>query len=157
LPEGLVKILKEKYSNKKRNNLRRSVLPLCLTLLIVYSCNPTKYVPDGQTLLAKNHILVGKDGIKKSDLQPYIRQKPNKKIFGSRFHLGLYNLSNINKEKWPHTWLRNIGEEPVIYDPNATERSREQIQSYIASKGYFDSKVSDSTKVVKRKLDGCVL
>jgi outer membrane protein assembly factor BamA len=96
---------------------------------------------------------VGKDGIKKSDLQPYIRQKPNKKIFGSRFHLGLYNLSNINKEKWPHTWLRNIGEEPVIYDPNATERSREQIQSYIASKGYFDSKVSDSTKVVKRKLD----
>lgn len=39
----------------------------------------------------------------------------------------------------------------MIYDPDATERSRVQIQSYVASKGYFDSKVSDSTKVVKRK------
>ncbi len=153
MPDGLEKILKEKNSNKKHNILRRSILPLSLTLLLVYSCNPTKYVPEGQTLLDKNHISVGRDGIKKSDLQPYIRQKPNKKIFGSRFHLGLYNLSNINKERWPHSWLRNIGEEPVIYDPDATERSREQIQSYIASKGYFDSKVSDSTKVVKRKLD----
>lgn len=147
----MVKILKEKNSNKKRNILRRSVLPISLTLLLVYSCNPTKYVPEGQTLLDKNHISVGRDGIKKSDLQPYIRQKPNKKIFGSRFHLGLYNLSNIDKEKWPHSWLRNIGEEPVIYDPDATERSREQIQSFVESKGYFDSRVSDSTRVVKRK------
>jgi hypothetical protein len=151
LPDGLVKILKEKNSNKKRGILRRSILPLSLTLLLVSSCNPTKYVPEGQTLLDKNHISVGKDGIKKGDLQPYIRQKPNKKIFGSRFHLGLYNLSNIEKERWPHSWLRNIGEEPVIYDPDATERSREQIQSYVASKGYFDSRVSDSTKVAKRK------
>jgi len=108
-------------------------------------------VPEGETLLDNNHISVTNDGIKKSDLVPYIRQKPNKKIFGARFHLGLYNLSNIKKEKWPHSWLRNIGEEPVIYDPASTEKSRDQIQSYIASKGYFDSRVIDSTNSVNRR------
>lgn len=123
-----------------------------MTLIILSaSCNPTKYVPEGETLLDNNHISVTNDGIKKSDLVPYIRQKPNKKIFGARFHLGLYNLSNIKKDKWPHSWLRNIGEEPVIYDPASTEKSREQIQSFIASKGYFDSRVNDSTNNVNRK------
>ncbi len=145
------KILKERSSNNKAKIPGKSVLALSFTLLLIYSCNPTKYVPEGQTLLDKNHISVSREGIKKSDLQPYIRQKPNKKIFGTRFHLGLYNLSNINKEKWPHSWLRNIGEEPVIYDAGATVRSREQIRSYIASRGYFDSRVDDSTRVVKRK------
>ena len=82
---------------------------------------------------------------------PYIKQKPNKRIFGTRFHLGLYNLSNINKEKWPHKWLRDIGEEPVIFDPYATDKSRDQIKSYVASKGYFDSKVTDTIKTVKQK------
>lgn len=129
----------------------RKFLLLLFSVTLIYSCNPTKYVPEGETLLANNHISVGKDGIKKSDLVPYIRQKPNKKIFGTRFHLGLYNLSNLNKEKWPHSWLRNIGEEPVIHDPAATEKSKEQIQSFVASKGYFDSKVIDSTRTAKRK------
>lgn len=89
----------------------------------------------------------------KSNLVPYIKQKPNKKIFGARFHLGLYNLSNLNKEKWPHAWLRNIGEEPVIYDKYSAEKSREQLEEYIGSKGYFDSRVSDSVRTVKRKSD----
>ncbi len=127
--------------------------PFVLFFIIsyLYSCNPTKYVPAGETLLDRNHISVNKEGIKKSELVPYIRQKPNKRIFGSRFHLGLYNLSDINKEKWPHSWLRNIGEEPVVYDPDATIKSRNQIQSFIASKGYFDSRVTDTVRVVKRK------
>jgi outer membrane protein assembly factor BamA len=65
----------------------------------------------------------------------------------------LYNLSNINKNKWPHNWLRNIGEEPVIYDPYATLKSKEQIKSYVASKGYFDGHVSDTVKTANKKSD----
>lgn len=128
----------------------KSIPPLIL-VLFACSCNPTKYVPTGETLLDKNHVIISNDGIKKADVIPYIKQKPNKKIFGARFHLGLYNLSNIEKEKWPHAWLRNIGEEPVIYDPYATQRSREDIQSFVSSKGFFDSRVSDSVKTEKRK------
>ena len=121
--------------------------------LIIYSCNPTKYVPDGETLLDDNYIILTREGLEKSDLKPYIKQQPNKKIFGTRFYLGLYNLSNINKEKWPHNWLRNIGEEPVIFDPYSTVQSKQEIQSYVASKGYFDGKITDSVKTEDRRSD----
>lgn len=110
-------------------------------------------MPEEETLLNKNHINVNKESIKKSELVPYVKQVPNKRIFGSRFYLGLYNLSNINKTRWPHSWLRNIGEEPVIYDPYATSKSKDQIKSYVADKGYFDGIVTDSVETVNRKSD----
>jgi hypothetical protein len=124
---------------------------LTFVIIMLSSCNPTKYVPQNETLLEDNKIEINTEGIKKSDLVPYLRQTPNKKIFGTRFYLGLYNLSNINKTRWPHKWLREIGEEPVIYDSLLTLKSRDQIQSYIESKGYFDGLVRDSVKTEKRR------
>ena len=82
---------------------------------------------------------------------PYVKQKPNKRIFGTRFHLGLYNLSNIDKQKWPHKWLRDIGEEPAVFDPNATAKTKEQIKSYVASKGYFDGQVMETIETANRR------
>lgn len=63
----------------------------------------------------------------------------------------MYNLSNINKQKWPHNWLRNIGEEPSVFDPYSTAKSKEQIKSFVASKGYFDGQVTDTVKTANRK------
>lgn len=120
------------------------IISLILLAIVISSCNPTKYVPQNETLLSENKINVNKEGIKKSELLPYIKQPPNKRIFGSRFYLALYNLSNIHKEKWPHTWLRKIGEPPVKFDPQLANQSRSQIKSYVVSKGYFDAKVQDS-------------
>jgi outer membrane protein assembly factor BamA len=110
-------------------------------------------VPEGETLLNHDYIKVNNDRIRKSELMPYIKQKPNKRIFGTRFHLALYNLSNIDKDRWPNKWLREIGEEPVIFDPYAASKSTEQIKSYVASKGYFDGKVTDTVETEKRKSD----
>ena len=126
-------------------------LSLTVSAIFLFSCNPTKYVPEGETLLEENKIKVNTEGIKASDLEPYLKQKPNKRIFGARFHLGLYNLSNIEKDKKFHNWLREIGEEPVIFDPNAAIKSVGQIQSYVSSKGYFDGKVSDTVKTEKER------
>lgn len=126
-------------------------LSLTLSAIFLFSCNPTKYVPDGETLLSDNHIKVTNEGVKPADLEPYLKQKPNKKIFGARFHLGLYNLSNIEKEKGINNWLRKVGEEPVIFDPFAATKSVSQIESYVSSKGYFDGKVSDTVETDKRQ------
>ncbi len=143
----------EKSGSNKRNIFPGLLNLLFLLVPAIYSCNPTKYVPQGESLLNNIYIQVDREGINKSDLIPYIKQKPNKQIFGARFHLGLYNLSNLEKQKWPHAWLRNIGEEPVIYDRYATEKSREQLEDFIGSKGFFDSRVTDSVRTVKRKSD----
>jgi outer membrane protein assembly factor BamA len=128
-------------------------LLLFIFIIIASSCNPTKYVPAEESILNENHINVSNERIQKSALIPYIKQKPNKKIFGARFHLGLYNLSNLNKENWFHKWLRDIGEEPVIFDPDATTKSKDQIRSYVSSKGYFDGQVSETITTVKQKTD----
>ena len=133
--------------------LQEYCILIVFILLFITSCNSTKYVPNGESLLNENHINVNKEGVKKNDLVPYIKQNPNKRIFGARFYLGLYNLSNINKEKWPHNWLRNIGEEPVIYDPDAMIKTKEQMKSYVASKGYFDGRVTDTVITADRKTD----
>jgi len=137
----------------KNNNIQLSSLRIILLFIVflISSCHPTKYVPEGETLLESNDIILNKEGIKKSDLMPYVKQNPNKRIFGTRFHLGLYNLSNINKTKWPHKWLRDIGEEPVIFDEYATIKSKNQIKSYVASKGYFDSHVIETIETANRK------
>lgn len=124
---------------------------LVMLIIVASSCNPTKYVPTGETLLDANHIKVNNEKVKKEALIPYIRQKPNKTIFGAKFHLGLYNLSNIEKTRWPHKWLRDIGEEPVIFDADATDKSKVQIRSYLSSKGYFDGRVMETIETAKRK------
>jgi hypothetical protein len=141
--------LKRNTLNKKLYSLRY-LLPLLFIVFILSSCNPTKYVPEGETLLNDNHIIINKEGVKKGDLLPYIKQNPNKRIFGTRFYLGLYNLSNIDKKGWPHKWLRDIGEEPAIFDPYATTKTKEQIKSYIASKGYFDSQVMETIETANK-------
>jgi len=126
---------------------------LTIIILTAASCNPTKYVPSGELLLSSNELTVSPGGeslpatVSRSAMKPYVRQQPNKRIFGVRFHLGLFNLSDITREKWPHGWLRRIGEEPVIFDEVAAERSAGQIQSYLWSKGFFNAIVTDTVNV----------
>jgi len=136
-------------SNKNKFCIRHVIL--LAALVIVASCSPTKYVPDGETLLDRTYIKVNSKSISEKELNSYVRQRPNKRIFGARFHLGLYNWSNINKEGWPHSWLRNIGEEPVIFDEYTTETSKLTLKSFLASKGYFDAEVMETIESVKKR------
>ena len=112
---------------RHRTNIKITFPKLIILLVIILtaaSCNPTKYVPSGERLLNRNELVLEETGeqmpatVSKSALRPYLRQQPNKKILGMRFYLGLYNLSDIEKDKWPHSWLRRIGEEPLIFDPS---------------------------------------
>jgi outer membrane protein assembly factor BamA len=141
----------EYFTSNKNIKFLKLILFPAIFILVVSSCNPTKYVPKDESLLIENHVIINNDSVKKSEILPYIKQKPNKKIFGVRFHLGLYDLSNIKKDRWPHNWLRKIGEEPVIFDPFSTAKSKDQIKSYISSKGYFDGKVTETIETAHRK------
>ncbi|MFO7754964.1 MAG: BamA/TamA family outer membrane protein [Bacteroidales bacterium] len=142
-----------KYFPSYKNPGVLKLLVILPAVLLIQSCNPTKYVTEDESLLYDSDVKVDNNKIKKSDLVPYILQEPNKKIFGVRFHLGLYNLSNIEKEKWPHNWFRDIGEEPVIFDPFAAGKSSERIENYLFSKGYFNADVSTDVFTRRQKTD----
>lgn len=131
--------------NSRCHNIFTASLTGIFTVLLLFSCNPTKYVPDDKYLLYSSKVKIIDKAVKRDAPKSYIKQKPNKKIFGwIRFHLGLYNLSNIKKEKGIHKFLRKIGEEPVIYDPYLTERSLNQLRIFMENKGYYNSLIYDS-------------
>ena len=119
------------------------VAGIILFSFLIVSCQTNKYVPEKNYLLSKVTIETDKKVIDRNILKSYLKQKPNTRIFGFwKFHLGLYNLSAKKKEDG---WLKRIGEAPVIYDPYLTQKTREEFERYLHSKGYFNAMIRDST------------
>lgn len=77
------------------------LLPLVVLLPFIFNaCNPARKLKDGEYLLNKNHVVNKETKIGNSEIESYIRQKPNKKILlVLRFHLWLYNLADEEKVK----------------------------------------------------------
>lgn len=133
----------------------KAVVITVLTLLI--SCNTTKHVPEGQYLLNKVKIDVseGNDGkFNKKELHNYLRQTPNHEILGgAKFQLSIYNLSGKDSTKWYNKWLRRLGQAPVIYDPELTAASANQLKLALVNQGYMDTEVSVDTVTDGKKIE----
>jgi hypothetical protein len=115
---------------------------LLMGILFLGACNSTKFVPEDRYLLNRVSVRVDDKNIKREDLKTHIRQKENLRILGFlKFHLWVYNLSSKKKETG---WLKRIGEAPVIYDDDQSQRSKEQLQIYLKNKGYYDASINDS-------------
>ena len=138
--------------NRKISDSGRPLLPVILILcVLMYSCGSAKYVPQGKFLLDKYQIRTESKKINQDELKTYIKQKPNKKILGLKFHLSVYNLSRENKDNWWNRWLRTIGEEPVILDEFQTTKTSGQLELYFKNKGYYNAVVSDTIIYKKKK------
>ena len=137
------------YKNIRNNRLLH--LFVLLLFLLFTGCRTTKHVPEGSYLLAKNKIKTSKKEIPKDELKGYIRQQPNRKLLGTRFYLGLYNLSKPDKETGLSGWFKKIGEEPVVYDPFLKNKTTSQLSVFLKNKGYFDVEVTDSVVYKRRK------
>jgi hypothetical protein len=123
-----------------------------LLLLILLGCNPVRYVPENEYMLKSNKIETKGGDISDHDLEGYFRQQPNKKIFGFlRFHLGVYNLSNPSKKNGFNKWLREIGEEPIIFNPAATKETLNQLNHYLQNIGYYNAKVDDTVSFSRKR------
>jgi outer membrane protein assembly factor BamA len=130
---------------------RKIILSIFVATLL-YSCSPTRRVPENEYLLDKAKIKIDQGKINKDELKNYVRQKSNKRILGVRFHLWLYNMANPEKQKGISGWLRRIGEEPVIYDEYLKDKSEQQLKSYLNSKGYFNAQVDDTVYFRRKRV-----
>jgi len=130
---------------------KRTYLILLLLAILFTSCRITRNVPDDKYLLNKSTLVVDSKDIKPGDIETYLRQKPNKRIIGFRFHLRLYNTANPNKFKGVSKWLKTIGEEPVILDTFLVKQSVQNINLYLQSKGYYQSFINSSVTYPKKK------
>ena len=74
------------------------LIVLAISLILLGSCNSTRFVPQGKYLLNRISIKVDDKNLKKEELKTHIRQKENLRILGiMKFHLGFYILSSAKK------------------------------------------------------------
>ena len=132
-------------------------LSICLAgifILILGSCNSTKYIAEDQYLLERYKVKIDKEKVDVKELNPLLSPKSNIRIFGFKLQLALYNLSG-EKESRCNRWLRTIGEKPVLYDKEEASRNTRLIVQYMRDKGYYGVEVSDSVSFRRRKARVC--
>lgn len=138
------------------NSLTRqyfSIAPLLLiaVLLITQSCSPARHLQQDEYLLNSYKIEDRSSEIPGEEYRNYVKQKPNKEIFGWKFWLGVYNLSNQEKNNGFNRWLRQIGEPPVVYSSDLKANTSQQLEMFLFNKGYFDAAVKDTTLFKRKK------
>ncbi len=121
-------------------------------------CSVTRHVPDGSYLLTKNTVVADKDTpkadrVKADDVERYIRQSPNSRFLGTNLYLGIYSMSNPEKEVWLHRTLRKLGSAPIILDTTLAKRSLNNLTNYLADRGYYHSENSYEIKTRKKKAE----
>ena len=130
--------------------------PIWIIVLIVFlvsGCNVTKNFPPNDYLLIRNTIKISKTKVSADELSGYIKQQPNTKLLGLfRSNIAFYNLGNKGTDSKFKKWLRTkIGSAPVLLDTSLSKVAKKSMLLYLANKGYFQSSISDSVVIKKRK------
>lgn len=150
----------------KTNLTYQNIIKPLLVLLLLWglvSCGTyKKHLPDGDSLytgskvkVIDSHIVERK--LLEEELFEAVRPKPNKKIFGMRFKLGVYNFVGEPKyEKGLRKYFRDkIGEPPVLGSTFNLNRNQQILNNKLKNNGYFnpivnakriDDSVSKTTK-----------
>lgn len=125
-------------------------------MLLLASCNTTKFVPQGEYLLNKVYVKCTDDkSVPTGDLRNYVRQKQNTEILGFwKLQLDVYNTAPLDTttkaKKRAAANAKKMGEAPVIYDESLTEISMQQLRQQMNNWGYFQAEV-DTQKVIKKR------
>ncbi len=130
----------------------KRIFSIAIAAAAVVSCSTTRVLPDGQYRLQKNTVEVTNDKkFNSRSIEPYLKQKPNASFMGWNPFLNLYNMSNGKGRGWDK-FVHKVGVAPVVYDPDLVESSVENVKSHLEYLGYYDSKVSGTVSVKKRRV-----
>ena len=127
-----------------------------ILVLLVAACSTTRVVPEGQYRLVDNTVNVVNKGdypkYQSSDIDKYIRQKPNSYFFGKwNPFIYVYNWSNGKGGGWDR-FVQKLGQAPVIFDPTQVESSISNMETHLNYLGYYHSDVTDSLKAKNKKM-----
>lgn len=135
------------------------MLKICLITIslagILSSCGVKKYIGKDEYLINKYHIDIEKKyaQIEPSELKPFLKPKPNKKLLGWRMKLYFYYHSQNKPTKF-NNWLdKNFGETPALYSEEDAEFSALRIEQYLNNIGFFNSKVEYEVEFGDKKAD----
>ena len=123
--------------------------------ILCSACSVTRKLSQGEYFLQRVEIEDDKQTPKKEritalTLEEYVRQTPNKRFLGTNFYVWAYNLANPDKDNWWNNLKRKIGEEPILLDTTLTEKSAQNLKTYMNSRGYYSSQVEYSIDTTRR-------
>lgn len=139
-----------------------SILIFSIIACILPSCKVAKSLPEGQTLLVKNKVVIGnkkqlpvlvRDKVRE-DLSNIAVQKTNRKFLGLMpFRMWLYHSATQKKKltKFRQWLIDKVGEPPVIHDSLSTDKSVQLMENYMFNFGYFHADVRDTIVTKKKK------
>lgn len=120
--------------------------------VFLQSCSSTKFVPEGEYLLASAKVKSDTKSISAWELETYINQKPNFKtleIF--KVPLTIYNLSGKDSTKWINRTLRNAGEPPVLFDSTKLDKTVVDLRRLMTNKGFLNATVTPVVDLNRKK------
>jgi outer membrane protein insertion porin family len=133
-----------------------SIITVSVALLFA-ACNATKKVPDGDALYTGHTVKVENASVPKNekkvitaDLQGLIRPRPNSRVLGIPFKLGLYNMAG-KSNNFINKFLRKNGEPPVLLSSVKLERNVQVTTNTLENRGFFHAKVTADTTVKNKK------
>ncbi len=137
------------YHDYKKYVLFRAIL--LFIIVFVTACSSTKYIADTQSIVKKVTI----DSIPKAfqeEAYNYIQKdiRPSSRL---GINVLIYNIFNTKDGKYKTANLKPLGTPPPILDSALVEISRNQIEKYLMSKGYFNARVNAGMKVKKKRAE----
>ncbi|MCQ2138430.1 MAG: BamA/TamA family outer membrane protein [Bacteroidales bacterium] len=134
--------------------MRRSLtLIMALSLLLAaVSCSTTRALGENECRLVENKVIVeGEDGPPASELESYIKQKPNTYFIGKwNPFLYVYNWSRGKGSEWD-LFFEKLGVAPVVFNPFLVDGSNRGILSHMEYLGYYGSDVHAEVDVADQK------
>ena len=128
------------------------LMAICIVIL-TGACSSAKYIPEGEYLLQGIRIESADKDFDPVQLQQYVRQKGNSRWFSIfKIPLGVYAMSGRDTTRWINRTLRNIGEQPVLYDTMQANLTCNDLLRAMQNMGYMNAKVDHQVKVKGKKL-----
>jgi outer membrane protein assembly factor BamA len=136
--------------------LGRKMVAVLAAGVLLSSCGVTRRLPDNAYLLKSNVIEVDKgaprsERIPSGELDRYVLQSPNRHFLGTNLYPWMWAQADPRKATGWHRFLREAGEEPVVWNPATTARSVENLRTYIASRGFFSGDADVRIDTLRRK------
>ena len=144
-----------KQSKMIKQLVGRVILVVALSFLCS-ACGVTRKLSDGEYFLQRVEIdadksVPRKERITEWEMEQYIRQSPNKRFLGTNFYVWAYNLANPEKQNWWNNLKRKVGEQPVLLDMSLTQKSAQNLKTYMDSRGYYGSTVKYEIDTTRRR------
>lgn len=128
-------------------------LYIAFFIALLSSCSASKFISENEYLLDKVELKSTEKGFDAAVLAPYIKQKANSKWFSIfKIPLATYSLAGKDTAKWINRTLRNIGEEPVIFDVNQAHQSQSDLLAAMHNMGYMHASVQLDTRTKGKKI-----